>query len=134
HLVEAGTLLSVFGTADARVAVDLYDVPPSALGDLPELHLLVLDRLAVSADPDVERGPRYAVCSVQSSLLGICGLALSLHRTASELQLIPIRSERFQNRCDFSGRMGRFSEGFLYGLFGRTEGSTRPSTQGLPGI
>jgi hypothetical protein len=51
YLVEAWTLFSVFGTADARVAVDLYDFPPSALGDLAELYLLVLDRLAVSADP-----------------------------------------------------------------------------------
>jgi hypothetical protein len=53
--IEAGPLLSSLGAADAGIALDLGHLPPAALGDLPELANLVLNRLVVRRHPHVER-------------------------------------------------------------------------------
>ncbi|MFZ0852370.1 MAG: hypothetical protein WAO08_24595 [Hyphomicrobiaceae bacterium] len=54
--IEAGPLLSSLGPADCGIAVDIGHLPAAALGELPELADLALNRLVVDADPDVEHG------------------------------------------------------------------------------
>jgi hypothetical protein len=70
--------------ADAGVAIDLGHFPPSAFGDLAELDFLVLDCLAVRADPDIERSPTYAAYGVHVSLLMGAGSHFGCSSTASE--------------------------------------------------
>src|SRR5262249_13202739 len=55
HGVQARTLITALGAADARIAVGLDHGPSAALGNLPELAVLALDRLVVSGHAQVQR-------------------------------------------------------------------------------
>src|SRR5215510_8965391 len=55
HGVEARPSVSPLGAGDARIAVDLHDVPTTPPGDLPKLADLIFDRLCVRADSHVQR-------------------------------------------------------------------------------
>src|SRR5215470_6352696 len=57
HPVEGGTLVPPLGTADPVVAVLLYNLPATALGDAQKLAALVLNALTVRAHPGVDRDP-----------------------------------------------------------------------------
>src|SRR6266436_7596841 len=55
HGIEARTLLTVLGTRDAVVVIDVDDVPTTALCYLPERKHLVLCRLIVGGNASVDR-------------------------------------------------------------------------------
>jgi hypothetical protein len=44
------------GAADAGIVVNLDHLPAAALGDLPKLAQLVLDRLVIGAYAGIDRG------------------------------------------------------------------------------
>ena len=54
HFIKTGTLVPALGSADSRVAESLDNLPTSAHGDLSEPCNLVLHRLPVCADADVQ--------------------------------------------------------------------------------
>jgi hypothetical protein len=54
HLVEGGSLIAPLGPGDAGVLVDLEDAPAGTLDHGPEFQALVLGRLIVGADPEIQ--------------------------------------------------------------------------------
>src|SRR5215475_6873634 len=71
HGIEARSLVSALGAADAVVLVDLHDVEAGSSGNLPQLTLLVGRRLVDCRDPQVENGALHGKNSPQ------CGLNLT---------------------------------------------------------
>jgi hypothetical protein len=55
-MVEAWTPVAALGTADTRVAVLLDHLPAPPLGDLAQRRNLIVDRLLVSGNSDVNCG------------------------------------------------------------------------------
>jgi len=55
HAIKAGSLGTTFGSADASVRVDLHNFPTAAPRDPPQFPYLVLYRLSVGADPNIDR-------------------------------------------------------------------------------
>jgi hypothetical protein len=56
HLIETGALVPALGSAYSSVAESLDNLPPSAHGNLGEPRNLILYRLPVCADADVQGG------------------------------------------------------------------------------
>jgi hypothetical protein len=57
HAIEAGSLGTIFGSADSSVRIDLHHFPTAAPRDPFQFPYLVLDRLSVGADPHIDRRP-----------------------------------------------------------------------------
>src|SRR5262245_39601235 len=55
HAVEPWSLIASLRTADAGIPVDLLNCPATALGNLPKLPYLVLNRLMIGADAHIKR-------------------------------------------------------------------------------
>ena len=54
--IISGSLVAALGAGDAFVGEDVDDLPAGFLGDILQDEKLVLDRLLIGADPDVEGG------------------------------------------------------------------------------
>jgi hypothetical protein len=55
--VEAGTLVATLRPANPMVEVDAVELPPAMLGNPLELPALVVRRLTIGGDPEVDRSP-----------------------------------------------------------------------------
>jgi hypothetical protein len=55
-LIETRSFVPTLAAADPGIAVGLYNLPAAPLRDLAKLAGLVLDRLIIGADSNIERG------------------------------------------------------------------------------
>ena len=74
HVIEAGTLIPALRAGDARIPVHGHDLVSHPFRGGPELALLVVGRLLVRRDPEIDCCPHSALPLLCSNLLLIVHL------------------------------------------------------------